>query len=270
MTDILRRSIAPLASEAWEEIDQAARQTLTAKLSARHIVSLSGPHGWDYAGVNVGRINVPGKKTSKGVEWGIRQIQPLIETRLRFSLNQWELDNLSRGSKDADLSAVEDAASEAALFEENAIYNGFADGQIKGLIPSSAHKAVKLPADAEKQPEAVSTAVKTLHLAGVAGPYALVLGTDAYFALMQAGKGGYPPRRIIRDLLGGEIYWSQSLAGGVVMSVRGGDFELVLGQDHSIGYASHDKEAVNLFMTESFTFRVLEPAAVIELKKATT
>ena len=41
---------------------------------------------------------------------------------------------------------------------------------------------------------------------------------------------------------------------------------MTVGQDLSIGYRSHDKENVDLYLTESFTFRVLEPAAGVELK----
>lgn len=47
------------------------------------------------------------------------------------------------------------------------------------------------------------------------------------------------------------------------MTTRGGDLELVLGQDLAIGYERHGAETVTLYFTESFTFRILEPAAVI-------
>jgi hypothetical protein len=36
-----------------------------------------------------------------------------------------------------------------------------------------------------------------------------------------------------------------------------------LGQDLAIGYDRHAAETVTLYFTESFTFRILEPAAVI-------
>ena len=52
-----------------------------------------------------------------------------------------------------------------------------------------------------------------------------------------------------------------AIQGGVLLSVRGGDYELTVGQDLSIGYADHDRHTVELYLTESFTFRVLEPRA---------
>jgi uncharacterized linocin/CFP29 family protein len=51
----------------------------------------------------------------------------------------------------------------------------------------------------------------------------------------------------------------------VILSGRGGDFVLTVGQDFSIGYAGHGEGTVQLFITESFTFQVLEPKAAVEL-----
>jgi len=84
--------------------------------------------------------------------------------------------------------------------------------------------------------------------------------------LMQSHRQGYPPRRIIRDLIGGSILLSQALEGGLLLSTAGGDFEMTVGQDLSVGYASHDRRHVELFITESFTFRVLEPLAAVEFR----
>jgi uncharacterized linocin/CFP29 family protein len=41
-----------------------------------------------------------------------------------------------------------------------------------------------------------------------------------------------------------------------------------VGQDLAIGYAHHDKDQVELYLTESLTFRVLEPAAAVALVRA--
>jgi uncharacterized linocin/CFP29 family protein len=49
------------------------------------------------------------------------------------------------------------------------------------------------------------------------------------------------------------------------VSCRGGDAELVLGQDIAIGYEKHDSKTVRLYFGESFTFRVLAPEAVVPL-----
>ena len=50
-----------------------------------------------------------------------------------------------------------------------------------------------------------------------------------------------------------------------MVSRRGGDFILDAGQDFSIGYTRHDAELVTLYLEESFSFRVVEPDAVVVL-----
>lgn len=62
------------------------------------------------------------------------------------------------------------------------------------------------------------------------------------------------------------------LKGGALLSRRGGDFGLTVGEDLAIRYKSHNTKEVDLYFTESFTFRVLEPAAAValELKAQTT
>jgi uncharacterized linocin/CFP29 family protein len=216
--------------------------------------------------VNAGRLASLEQDQAQGIPWGLRQVQPLVEVRIPFFLELMELDNIARGSLDPDLTALEEAARKIAIFEERAIYNGFPGGQIKGLLESVSNKPVDLDKSAENYARNVGEAVKTLKLVGVDGPYALVLGTRAYHALYEVTKGHYPPYRIIHDLIGGEILWSPALDGGVVLSTRGGDFEVTVGQDMSIGYWDHDRKKVEFYITESFTFRVLEPAAAVELK----
>ncbi len=47
--------------------------------------------------------------------------------------------------------------------------------------------------------------------------------------------------------------------------MRGGDFELTVGQDTSIGYLDHDDANVHLYLEESFTFQIFTPEAAVHL-----
>ena len=69
----------------------------------------------------------------------------------------------------------------------------------------------------------------------------------------------------VRRLLDGPIVWTPALEGAAVVSLRGGDFELTVGQDLSIGYLEHDARRVRLYVQESFAFRVLSPQAAVPL-----
>ncbi len=266
MTDLLKREFAPITERAWEEIDEQATRVIQRNLCARRVVDVSGPHGWQHGAVDLGRIHLAENPAEFGVQWGTRELLPLIELRVPFTLDRIELDNVSRGCKDPDLDAVQQAAEQIARFEDTAVFTGFGAGQIKGIAETVTQKPVPLPKDPAAYPDAVSAGLKMISLIGIGGPYTLILGPDEYFGLAAYNKG-YPPYKVIKDMTDGEILMCPALVGGILLSARGGDFELTVGQDLAIGYQYHDAKHVELYLTESFTFRTLEPAAAVPLTR---
>lgn len=265
MTDILRRTIAPLSDAAWDTIDQEATNWLKTFLSARALVDFSGPHGWDHGAVNLGRLDIADQQASPGVGWGRRQVLPLVELRVPFTVNQLELDNVARGAGDPDLDDLERATRQLAQFEDKLVYTGFADADITGMITSSPHDPIELTKTGKAFPEAVTQALCTMHASGIEGPFALVLAEDLYHKLLKTIDNGLPVYRLVSELVGGKVLWSSAIDGGVMLSMRGGDFELSVGQDIAVGYAAHDKENVELYLTETLAFRTLEPAAAVAI-----
>ena len=82
----------------------------------------------------------------------------------------------------------------------------------------------------------------------------MLLGADAYTAVSEASDQGYPVLEHLKRLVNGEIIWAPAIDGGSVLSTRGGDFDLYIGQDLSIGYLSHTDQVVRLYLQESLTF----------------
>ena len=66
-------------------------------------------------------------------------------------------------------------------------------------------------------------------------------------------------------LVGEEIIWAPAIKGAFVLSTRGGDFALHIGQDVSIGYLSYTDSAVRLYLQETFTFLLLTAEAAVVL-----
>src|SRR5512147_2166375 len=95
--DLLKRSHAPITAEAWTQIDAEARRVLQINLAGRKLVDFDGPHGWQYAAVNTGRLTIR-TDGGLGVPWGVRGVVPLIEVRVPFELSMMDLDNASRGA----------------------------------------------------------------------------------------------------------------------------------------------------------------------------
>lgn len=268
MTSILRREHAPFAPEAWKEIDAEATRILKGNLSARTVVDVDGPHGWEFSSVNLGRVEMKEPRGSGGVNWGLRNVLPLVELRAPFTLSQWEMDNIPRGAADPDLDPVIRAAQQTALFEENLVYQGLAGAGVAGILKASPHAAVALGTGGGSMVTALDAAVLKLQQNAVGGPYNLVLDATSHTQFAAGDTNGYPVRSRIRDLLeGGKVLWSPAMKnGGALISSRGGDYELVLGQDLSIGFLAQEGDKVHLYLTETVTFRINNPAAAVALK----
>ena len=265
MNDLLR-NLAPISAAAWNEIDREATRTLKLTLGARRLVDFTGPLGWDAAAISLGRTDRVTQSLQTGVEARVRKVQPLTELRTPFELSREELEAVGRGAKDPDVDAVRFAARAAALAEDRAIFQGYAAGSIAGIDQASAANALVIPDKFELYPDIVAEATHKLRSAGVEGPYAIALGPRCYTGLTRSTQRGYPVIDHVRELLDGPIVWAPAADGAIVLSMRGGDFELTVGQDFSIGYLDHTAQVVRLYLQESFTFRVLSPEAAVPLK----
>lgn len=261
----LYRDLAPITPEAWSEIEDEARSALTTTLAGRRLVDFIGPLGWQSSSVDLGRTaDLP--RRDDGAIARVRRVQPLVELRIPFQLQRREIDALARGAKDADLAPIVAAARAAALAEDGAIFNGYAEADVVGVMSGSDNDALSLSSDYTTYPEVAAEAVQLLRSRGVAGPYAIALGPRCYAGLTSTThSGGYPVFDHLKSLVDGPLVHAPAVDGSVVMSMRGGDYELTVGRDFSIGYLAHDAETVTLYVESSFAFLNNAPEAAVPL-----
>lgn len=264
MNNLLREH-APIPSAAWKEIDAEAKRTLKLLLAARRLVDFTGPLGWQAAAVPTGRTEKIAELLQEGVVSRRRLSQPLIEVRIPFELSREEIDAIARGAQDADLDPVRNAARAAAIAEDRAIFQGYPAGGIQGIFPAGTQRSLTIPSSYEQYPDIVAEATHRLRSEGVIGPYGIALGPRCYTGLTRSTTRGYPIINHVRELVDGPIVWAPAADGAVVLSLRGGDFELTVGQDFSIGYLDHTSTSVLLYVQETFTFRVLSAEAAVPL-----
>ena len=93
-----------------------------------------------------------------------------------------------------------------------------------------------------------------------------MLNAEAYTAASGASDDGDPVFHHIERLVEGGIIWAPAIEGGFVVTIRGGDFELDIGQDISIGDLSHSNTVVELYFQETFTFRLLTTETAVALE----
>jgi uncharacterized linocin/CFP29 family protein len=262
----LLRGHAPITEAAWSLIDDEARERLQAALAARRLVDFAGPHGWEHSASNLGRTTALPVAPVDGVTAAQRRVLPVIELRAPFALARSELRDADRGAPDVDLAPLDEAARRMARAENQAVFHGWEAAGITGIAEASPHDPITLGDDCARYPRHVASAVEALLRAGVDGPYGLALGPDAYTRVLETTEhGGYPLFDHLRKILGGPLVWSPGVRGGIVVSQRGGDFLLDVGEDLAIGYESHDAESVALYLVESFTFRVATSEAAVVL-----
>jgi len=265
--DILKRELAPIPMEAWAEIDEQATRSLKAMLSGRKVLDVTGPMGTDFPGVPEGRLDYPKKQPKNDLRYGIRKVHHIVESRVAFELDINEMDNVVRGARDVDLAGLEEAAKKIALFEEQVIFHGLPEANISGLKLCIGNECLTIGSKPEELLEGIAEGVASFSSRSIEGPYSFIVGPRLW-SRMSAHVQGYPIKMQAETILGGSVllspYLSDQFADEAYMiSQRGGDLELILGQDLAIGYESHTAERVKLYFTESFTFRVLEPQAVL-------
>jgi uncharacterized linocin/CFP29 family protein len=262
----LLRSLAPISDSGWELLDEEARSRLKAGLAARRLVDFSGPRGWEHSATNLGRASAVQAVPGKGITAMQRLVLPLVELRADFLVSLQELRDHDRGALDVDLDQLDDAATRMAAAENSAVFHGWKEAAITGIVPASPHKALTLGDDAETWPRCAASAVDQLLHSGISGPYGLALGRDQYTRVVETAEhGGYPLLDHLHKILEGPIVWAPGVKGGVVLSVRGGDFLFESGQDLSIGYDRQDADAVHLYLEESFSFLAATPEAAVPL-----
>jgi uncharacterized linocin/CFP29 family protein len=227
----LLRELAPISAAGWELLDSEARQRLHGRLGARR-----------------------------------RRVLPLAELRVDFAISREELRDADRGAPDADLEPLNEAARRIAVAENEAVFHGWSAAGIAGVGEVSPVAPRPLGTDCDQYPRIVAGAVEELRERGVEGPFGFALGPEQYTRVIETAEhGGYPLFDHLAKILDGPIVWAPGLRGGVVLSLRGGDFLFESGQDLSIGYESHDAKAVRLYLEESFSFVVATPEAAAPL-----
>ncbi len=149
------------------------------------------------------------------------------------------------------------------------MFHGYAAAGILGITEESSHHPISIGTDMEQYPTVVAQAIDVLRRAGIGGPYGLAIDPTHYTGIVETAEhGGYLLLDHLAQILGGPVVWAPGVEGGVVLSLRGGDFVLHSGQDLSIGYRDHDAEVVRLYIEESLSFRVMEPDAAVALTRA--
>ena len=268
----LHRELAPISEAAWADLEEEARRTFKRHVAGRRVVDVPEPGGRRHCrAVGTGHLD-PIDAARRGRDRPpARSSQPLVELRVPFTVEPAG-DRRRRARRQGRRLAAGQGRRQADRVRRG-------PGGLRGLRRGRHRRhprellqlrSLACPRTYAAYPNAVSQAVSALRLAGVDGPYSLLLSADAYTAVNETSDHGYPIREHLARVLDGEIIWAPAIDGAFLLSTRGGDFELRLGQDLSIGYLSHDATSVRLYFQESLTFLVHTAEAAVALSGGVT
>lgn len=265
--DHLLRTQAPITAIGWQQITDEAARVLRQRLAGRRLVSFSASGDWSESSVALGRVDQlpPNSSADPQVAVAARRVQAMVELEVDFEVSRAELAAADRGASDMDTSSVISAAQRAATAEDTLVFAGDSGAGVPGVSAASPHPVVS---SGEGLLAAVAEAVELCRDASVAGPYALGVGPELWVELVAGSDRGYPLLSHLQLMLDGPIVWAPSLDGALLVSQRGGDFEIRAGQDWSVGYRSHDAESVRLYLQENFTVLVNTPEAAVRIAGA--
>ena len=260
----LHRELAPISDAAWAQIEEETSRTIKRYLAGRRVADVSGPAGTALGAVGTGHqhsIEAP----EDGTTAQLREVRSIVEIRVPFELDRQMVDDVERGANDSDWQPAKDAARKLAFAEDRAIFDGYDAAGIVGVRQGTSNPRKSLPADVRKYPEAFAQALSQLRLVGVNGPYSILLGAECYTGLAETSDYGYPVLEHVKRLVEGRIIWAPAIEGAFVVTTRGGDLDLHLGQDASIGYLSHTESQIRLYLQETFTFLYLTSESAVAL-----
>ena len=193
---------------------------------------------------------------------------PLVEIRVPFTLDRSAIDDVARGSQDSDWQPVKDAATTIAHTEDRAVFDGYAAGL---LSPASGRPPATRPSRCRPMPAAIRTRSRR-RSPGCGWPASRV-PTRWYWTPTPTPRStetrdhGYPILEQLNRLVPDGIIWAPALRGGDLLTTRGGDYELTIGQDISIGYLQHTAATVDLYLQETFTFAPYTSEASVYLSR---
>jgi uncharacterized linocin/CFP29 family protein len=231
-------------------------RTIKGYLAGSRVVDVPAPLGIAFPGVATGHL-VSIAPTAEGITANQHEVKPRFQLRVPFELSRQAIADVERGAEDSNWQPAKDAAKTLAFAEDRAIFDGYQAANIQGIRQGTSNPITPLPDDICDYPDAVAEALNQLRLVAVSGPYSVLLGAAEYKGLAETRDHGYPVLEHVKRIIDGNIVLAPAISGAFVLSTRGGDFELNIGQDVSIGYLSHTNTGVRLYLQETFTFRVL-------------
>jgi len=248
MSDFLLRDAAPFSPETWAKIDGMVVEVLKSSLVGRRFVDMVGPLGW---GVEIAPLTGFDKIDGAAVAKDALYI-PLKELSAEVVIKAKQLAISAATPFALDLGAVAMAAVTLAKEEDKLVVLGLLDAGKKNTVAMGDWDVFMNPF------KAVVAATAKLRTTGFDGPYALVLSPAKYAQLASSMQQGRKELDMVEKVLGGGILQCPIMPDdkAMVVSPKGWNFDMVVGQDAVTAYIGNEGLDHRLRIFETLALRV--------------
>ena len=261
----LYRDLAPITEAAWAEIEMEATRTFKRHIAGRRVVDVSEPGGPVTAAISTGHlldVAPPGdgvvahlrEQQAAGAAAGAVHGDPRPPSTTSSAARRTRTGIRSRRPPRSWRSSRTGRSSRATRRRPSR-----ASGR---AAPTPRWRCPRMPA---RSPTSSPRRYRSCGWRASTARTRVLLSADVYTKVSETTEHGYPIREHLNRLVDGEIIWAPAIDGAFVLSTRGGDFDLQLGTDVSIGYLSHDADTVELYLQETLTFLCYTAEASVAL-----
>jgi len=258
----LNRETSPIAAAVWTQIDGVFTPLLSQRLKLRSLVGFT-PVPFETDAVATGNLKTI--ISSEELTLSVRKPIPMVEIRYDFDLPKSIVEAFKRDKPDFDDSVFKKVSNRFSAVENSLILDGVIEADIEGILNNIPRKPIHAK-HTKGLIDAVASMIAAFGAEFVEGPYKLVLSTATLIKMVAESEGGVSVKSRLETLIGPNFFVVCENIGDdkiLALSQRGGDFILYNGLDVSIGFAEEKEESYTLFISESCTFRIINPEAAV-------
>ncbi|MFW6066372.1 MAG: family 1 encapsulin nanocompartment shell protein, partial [Planctomycetota bacterium] len=173
----LHREDAPFSEKLWRHIDESVVSAAKGRLSARRLLHIDGPLGFDVRSVGAGESHLETSPADDSVSVSAGEPIRLALIEREFTLSARDVAAFEADNGPMDLAPATEAAIACAAREDELIFNGSKSLGAEGLLTAKGALKSSLSSWQEvgKAADDVISAVTKLDEAGFHGPCTLAL-----------------------------------------------------------------------------------------------
>ncbi|WP_070119675.1 family 1 encapsulin nanocompartment shell protein [Bacillus marinisedimentorum] len=269
---------SPLSNTEWDELDQTVFDHAKKQLVGRRFIDIYGPLGEGVQSVPTDIYEAPGRggMSIHGADSELsnptRRVNLTIPLLYKdFVLYRRDIQQAKTLNSPIDFSASANAAQQCALVEDDLIFNGAEEFNLKGIMNVKGNLS-HIRSDWMKSGNAFSDVVEArnkLLKMGHTGPFALVLSPELYALIHRVHQDTHVLEiDHVRELMTAGVFQSPMISGkrGVVLDPGRQNLDLAIASDFDTAFL--DEENMNYFFRvyESIVLRIKRPTAICTLE----